>query len=546
MGKYVLLVVASAVGIWGLFMVQLQSDQRSAEKEAQRQKEVLARQAARSGLNVLLAKAKDQGSGCSIQPSDLPRTRVKGNIENENYDDSYYDAELNVQSSGSAYRIVSKGWYREGEPPKVTVDRLIQVDAPTGTGELVYVRDSNSGNGQGNQKLMRHDGKAPQEIHSASQIEALGSSGVDFDGDDQSEIPYVDNGKIEIVDASGDTEEIANPNGPQEPRTQKTKLSAAKWRGQKSALYVGENKKIYRVTPNNGPEPELVANPDNSANAVLGTGDIDGDGDSELMFADGSQHVRYIEQDDGTSGVYAPLPNGGAGSNEGIGAGTVVNTGGKAAAAVFVDGEQDIRVVNDNGKNYTIEVSNNSSTKAEKSSPTVADIDGDNTLEVVYIAAESHEVKHVDINSFGKPFLSEVGSLPEVSLKQDVGLNSLGTASNCSDGSGESSGGSDVPIEKEEEWCANSDRDNYNENGNGNWRDGKYTYDYSYRYAKGTYRYSYQYSYSYEGSEGSDEDPDPNPDPDPEPSTNNTCGEEGMDPNPDPNPDPDPDSGSDD
>ena len=53
MGKYVLLIVVGAAGVWS--MAQQRTNLQTAEKETERGEEVLARQAFRTGLNALLS-----------------------------------------------------------------------------------------------------------------------------------------------------------------------------------------------------------------------------------------------------------------------------------------------------------------------------------------------------------------------------------------------------------------------------------------------------------------------------------------------------------
>ena len=136
----------------------------------------------------------------------------------------------------------------------------------------------------------------------------------------------------------------------------------------------------------------MVGTPGNGVQAVSGIGDVDGDGDDELVFADASQTLRYLEPD----GTTVTFQDGQTGSNVGIGAGAVADLDGDGVASVVaVDGNNDVKIAGnssaDGGEGSTVITA----ADAEKSPPTVAD-DDDGDDEIVYPGRANGEVKYVD------------------------------------------------------------------------------------------------------------------------------------------------------
>ena len=134
----------------------------------------------------------------------------------------------------------------------------------------------------------------------------------DLDGDGKDEIPYVrkDNQKMEMIDADAekktDTQELVPSNASEGvPADNKTRLSTGTWdNSPESVFYANEDHEtIYRVSWDSGSgsatEPDSIATPSDGAQAVLGLDDINGDGGKELVFADASQAVRYLEEPGG-------------------------------------------------------------------------------------------------------------------------------------------------------------------------------------------------------------------------------------------------------
>ena len=149
---------------------------------------------------------------------------------------------------------------------------------------------------------------------------------------------------------------------------------------------------------------------------MLGLDDIDGDSGKELVFADASQHIRYIDE---PGGPVEKLENGGAGSSEGIGTGSLADLDGDGTvSAVFINGSNNLRVVNADGTDRTIYLDDGSDDGAAKTPPTAINLDGDDDLEIAYLREEDDDpdVEYVD------PDGSNITPLCGISVEKSVGL----------------------------------------------------------------------------------------------------------------------------
>ena len=513
MGKYVLLLVMAAAGVWAL--AQQQTTLQTAETEVEREEEVLARQAARTGLNSLLAETRKLAEDkCPDQIVESVDSR-SGTYETDGYHHGTYKAWLDSVDLVGGYRAHAKGQFPDQSGATVTLDRLIQ--RTEGREGLIYGE-------KGNGKLKKTTTEGSEEFGSAPEVDGAGPLATDLDGDGNREVPYVKSDTIEMVDDQGNTQELV-PSSASEgvPAYEETRLATGMWKsGRKSVFYANEDHEaIYSVGWEDGSatEPQEVVSPEDDAQAVLGIDDIDGDGEMELVFADGSQHVRYVEE---PGGSIEKLENGGVGSSEGIGSGGLHDLDGDGtASAVFINGSNNLRVVDADGTDRTIYLGDDSDDGAAKAPPTMIDLDGDDELEIAYLRNEDEEdgpdVEFVDQDG------SDIRTLCGISVEKGVGLQSQEE-----NGSGPNSN----------EWCADSETEeevDEEEEEEEETEDGDYSYDYEYDYTYEKGRYRYEYDYDYVWSEEANQDPDPSPNP-PE---GQTCGAENIDPNPIPTPNPD-------
>lgn len=418
MGKYVLLIVVAAAGVWA--MAQHRTNLQTAEAEAERGEEVLARQAARTGFNAILAKTRTLAQEKCPDQIVSSVGRISGTYETDGYDHGTYEAWLEeVSGVDFGYRVHAKGQFPDQSGATVTFDRLIR--GTENRKGLVYGKE-------GNGKLKRTTTEGSEEFGSAPQIRGMGPLATDLDGDGKEEVPYIrkSNQKIEMIDKDaknqGDTQELVPSNAKNgAPADNKTRLSTGTWgSGQSSVFYADEDHEaIYRTWWDGGKGKnniEEVRRPGNGAQAVLGIDDIDGDGAEELVFADASQHIRYIEQPGGT---IEKLENGGVGSSEGIGSGGLVDLDGDGTvSAIFVNGSNNLRVVNADGTDRTIYLDDGSDDGAAKVPPTAINLDNDDDLEIAYIREEDDnpDVEYVDADG------SNIRPLCGISVEKGAGL----------------------------------------------------------------------------------------------------------------------------
>lgn len=147
---------------------------------------------------------------------------------------------------------------------------------------------------------------------------AIGPKQVDIDGDGLREIPFVDSSnRLRVVDAAGEVQTLASDAAKTSGGGHGTLLGIGTWQGETSVFYLNtsDGRAIYRVGIDGDSEAVTVGGTPVSANAVLGVGDINDDGDTDLAYLGNSQYLRYI--DDGS----AVNTSESVGSNPALGAG---------------------------------------------------------------------------------------------------------------------------------------------------------------------------------------------------------------------------------
>ena len=239
------------------------------------------------------------------------------------------------------------------------------------------------------------DGGAVQTL-GPSGVNALGPIGEDLDSDGAPELAYVDNRNLKITDIQGNVEKLVDSSDTGAPGTSKALMATETWdRSGPSVFYAGSGSdKLYRTNAST-PSPIEVADPSSGANAVLDTGDIDGDGSDELVFVGGGQ-VRYLNSD----GNINKLNNGDFGSNNGLGAGELITIDG-TVWVTLVDGSNNIKLVTDHNvgdRDRIIKPKNTTGGKknAAKSPITTADVDDDGNSEIVYLRKGNNKLRYVD------------------------------------------------------------------------------------------------------------------------------------------------------
>ncbi|QLC33972.1 VCBS repeat-containing protein [Halarchaeum sp. CBA1220] len=208
----------------------------------------------------------------------------------------------------------------------------------------------------------------------------IGPREYDFTGDGVLDTPYVDDGgTLALQNRSG---RVALATGADHT---KSLVAVGQWNGTEPAVYyTGTGNTVYRVRPGESPEA-ILSDTNSGVYAVVGIGDIDGDGADELVYLGNSQQLRYFEAD----GTHDPIPNGGVGLNNGIGAGAPVDLNGDGVDRVpMVDGSNNLHLINTNTKEKIL------SGNVAATPVTAFDVDGDGERELVYV--DNQEVKYAD------------------------------------------------------------------------------------------------------------------------------------------------------
>lgn len=174
------------------------------------------------------------------------------------------------------------------------------------------------------------------------------------------------------------------------------------WNGFEEAIFFTnqEHDKIYRVRP--GDSVAVLAKPHNGVNAVVGFGDLNSDGQKELVFLDAGQNLRYMEEKDvGFHKSFSELEMedlSGPGANSGIGVGAPVDFNGDGIAGVpVVTKNNDLAMVYADGDPRFLGTSPEQGCNcAAKASPTATDIDSDQLLELVFLGKSSGRLGYID------------------------------------------------------------------------------------------------------------------------------------------------------
>lgn len=272
--------------------------------------------------------------------------------------------------NGVLYTTTSDTWTRS--LPKSEGKLVIKAVAEeSGSEQIVLTRNVPSGSNLlslGDGRFIYIDSR--KIINYGINPEFQGSLGIDYVGNGSADFPIVNgSGDLVVADSDGSSKKkLVDSSDAESPRTTKSIIGVFSWTGSKSIFYAGQDENIYSVDYSGS--PSVVANPSNGVDGVLDSGDIDSDGSKELVFADGSQQLRYIDEDSSIR----PLSGGQLGSNNGIGA---------TADAVDFDGDGTPRLPIVDGGNNVVLVGESESdvsitgASAKKAPISSADVDGE-------------------------------------------------------------------------------------------------------------------------------------------------------------------------
>ncbi len=194
----------------------------------------------------------------------------------------------------------------------------------------------------------------------------------DIDGDGTLEAVYVDDsGQLNLVDERGETEALAATNAP----TSKTMFAVGDMDGDGTlAVFYpnsAESNSLYKLEY--GEQPTQVT--PTAAKAVLGVTDYDDDGDTDVVFLDGSNTIKFYDGSLESTG-YSSI-----GSNNGIGVGAPADFDGDGVSRVpVVDGSNNPALIAADGSRTVLKTGS-----ALKAPIAGVDITGDQQLEVVHV-----------------------------------------------------------------------------------------------------------------------------------------------------------------
>jgi hypothetical protein len=299
----------------------------------------------------------------------------------------------------------------------VRVERTITVNQKT-SGRLVYGRSSDL---RVYNAVQNNESDPPDNGF----VEAIGANAADVLGNGDVDIPYSDGTDIFVTSAgSASDTKVYSPSGT-DPAvlTSKTRLSVGKWPPSSLSgnliLFADANTNhVYGVNKNGNVDQLTPGSYGNGANGASGVGDIDADGQTELVFVDSSQQLRYLEQNGNTQ----KISNGGIGSNNSAGFGPPADfTGDGKVRVPFVDGSQNPALVDAAGNKDIL----NSSGIAKKAAVAPVDIDGDDELEFLFLGNSSGKIRWLDdvgVSNTQKGPLSVGGT--QIIPDEKLGLNS--------------------------------------------------------------------------------------------------------------------------
>lgn len=292
------------------------------------------------------------------------------------------------------------------------VDQEETTPSPGAERNLVFGEPRGNSGGSESQTIrelgVTRDGfRVIDPIDNQKHIDALGP--LAYPSEDGLVAPFL-NGS-DRIETTGDVEFDLNTDAPT-PGDDPTLLAVGAFDDTPmSVLYVGTDGGIHRVSDVDGDteSAEILGDHDGfDARAVAGVGDIDDDGADELVFVaeeGDSNDIRYLTEDGDVAETGIEI-----GSANSIGQPAEFGTGEQAVTKVpVVDGDGAVRLIegNEDGEFDTEFITEGGNEEAAQAPLTTTDIDGDGSLEVVYVGStegpgnnkEDGELRYVDIDS---------------------------------------------------------------------------------------------------------------------------------------------------
>jgi hypothetical protein len=242
---------------------------------------------------------------------------------------------------------------------------------------------------------------------------AIGPKQVDLDGDGLREIPFVtSSNELRLVDENGETQTLAG-DAAYSPGDYISLLAVGTWNGSTSVFYLNNTDtvdgqpSIYRAGVDGAPEQVTVNGNGIDAMAVGGIGDMNDDGDDDLVFVAGStQEATYV--DDGETKIKS------VGASAGYGFGDPRQfDDGERDGMPFVSGGNGVKIYRDSG-------SSSFAGGATKTSVAGIDWTGDDTLELVYIDSTDGTLRYVTLGGSTGSIVDADGDT--ITVDEDAGV----------------------------------------------------------------------------------------------------------------------------
>lgn len=219
---------------------------------------------------------------------------------------------------------------------------------------------------------------------------AIGPKQVDLDDDGLREVPYVTSAnELRLVDEAGETQTLAT-DAAYSPGDYTSLIAVGEWNGSTSVFYlnntdiVGENPSIYRVGVDGTPQQVTASGNGIDAMAIGGIGDMNDDGDADLVYIAGAtQEATYLD-----GGGETTINSVGASGGYGIGDLRQFNDS-ERYGMPYVDGSGGVRV-------YRESASSAIATGSAKAPVAGIDwVNDDGTLELVYVDTADGTLRYV-------------------------------------------------------------------------------------------------------------------------------------------------------
>jgi hypothetical protein len=327
-----------------------------------------------------------------------------GGAYNNNTDDppphavaALYNATVAVSFTSATLSYNGTGTTAPAAPPGLALTRsgggasdggarspdLVSPVAPPPPRPLVFAGNTSE------QNLVTYRLDGTRRTLPAPGIRAVGRGETDLDDDGSREIPYInDSGALALIDGAGEKQVLVG-------NARRTRVGVGSFAGAPESVYYineSDNQHIYRATvTDTGTTTTKVF--DVRGHSVAGMGDIDGDGDDELVYLGTSATLSYVEPDGSTSsmGGYSSISSAST-------VGPPADFDGNGVATVpLITGSSNVQLRKVDGTAKETTTNDNTLATGGKYPPTHYDVDEDDRLEVVFVSKDGY-LRAVDID----------------------------------------------------------------------------------------------------------------------------------------------------